>query len=187
MLSMLAALETIDMVGIFLFIFGIGLIILGTAWGGSTYPWSSSAVVVPIAIGGVLFILFLIYEFLLEPGRIFSRIFPKQLAVIPFTLFSRTDTLLVAIVEFAAGTGNPFILPFDLFSNDCVAALYSIFYFIGIFFTLVEAYPASKAGVQLLFYIPGLSGELKNHCVLVILLLINTAPSSWRPYSNVPL
>ena len=37
-------------------------------------------------------------------------------------------------------------------------AMYSVFYFIGIYFTLVEAYPASKAGIQLLYYIPGIGG-----------------------------
>jgi hypothetical protein len=36
--------------------------------------------------------------------------------------------------------------------------MYSVFYYIGIYFTLVEAYPASKAGVQLLYYIPGIGG-----------------------------
>jgi hypothetical protein len=38
-------------------------------------------------------------------------------------------------------------------------AMYSAFYFIGIYFTLVEDYLPSKAGVQLLYYIPGLGGS----------------------------
>lgn len=40
-----------------------------------------------------------------------------------------------------------------------VLALYSVFYFIGIYFTLVEGYPSGKAGIQLLFYIPGIGGN----------------------------
>lgn len=35
----------------------------------------------------------------------------------------------------------------------------SVFYFIGIYFTLVESYPAGKSGIQLLFYLPGIGGE----------------------------
>jgi len=36
------------------------------------------------------------------------------------------------------------------------AAIYSVFYFIGIYFTLVEGFEASHAGTQLLYYVPGL-------------------------------
>jgi hypothetical protein len=56
-------------------------------------------------------------------------------------MFKRLDTLWLAILQFAAG-----------------AAMYSVFYYVGIYFTVVEAYPASRAGVQLLYYIPGLGG-----------------------------
>ncbi|KAL2007863.1 hypothetical protein VTN00DRAFT_7845 [Thermoascus crustaceus] len=104
--SITSALATLDVFGIFLFIFGVGLIILGTAWGGATYPWTSAQVLAPLVV---------------------------------LDLISRRDTLLIAVFEFSGG-----------------AALYSVFYFIGIYFTLVEAYPASEAGVQLLYYIPGL-------------------------------
>lgn len=38
--------------------------------------------------------------------------------------------------------------------------MYSVYYFIGIYFTVVEAYPAGKAGTQLLYYIPGLGGKM---------------------------
>ena len=34
--------------------------------------------------------------------------------------------------------------------------MFSVFYFIGIYFTLVEAYSASRSGIQLLFYLPGI-------------------------------
>lgn len=39
-----------------------------------------------------------------------------------------------------------------------------MFYFIGIYFTLVEAYPSGKAGIQLLFYIPGIGGNVAILC-----------------------
>lgn len=103
--SILPALATLDIFGTILFIFGVGLVILGTAWAGSTYAWSSSEVVVPIAVGGVCFILFFVYEALLEPGRVFARIFPKQTPMLPYSIFSRRDMLWLAILQFAAGGG----------------------------------------------------------------------------------
>ncbi|KAN0077834.1 hypothetical protein V8E54_006138 [Elaphomyces granulatus] len=130
--AILPALATVDIFGTILFIFGVGLIILATAWGGSTYPWTSAHVLAPLIIGAVCFISFFVYEYFLEPGRLFSRIFPSHVAMLPYSFFSRWDTLNLAILQFAAGA--------------------------GIYFTLVEDYLPSKAGVQLLYYIPGLGG-----------------------------
>ena len=59
--------------------------------------------------------------------------------MIPSSILSSKDVALVCSI--AAATG---------------AALYSVFYFIGIYFPLVEAYAASRAGEQLLYYVPGL-------------------------------
>lgn len=42
--------------------------------------------------------------------------------------------------------------------------MYAVFYYIGVYFSLVEAYPSSKSGVQLLYYIPGLGGNRHLHC-----------------------
>ncbi|OAX79319.1 hypothetical protein ACJ72_06365 [Emergomyces africanus] len=137
--SVLSGLATVDFGGTILFILGIGLLILGTSWGGATYPWASAAVLVPLISGSIFFILFFVYEYHLEPGRVLARIFPQQTPMIPFALFKVKDTSLLAILTFATG-----------------AALYSVFYFIGVYFTLVEAYPSGEAGVQLLFYIPGI-------------------------------
>lgn len=33
--------------------------------------------------------------------------------------------------------------------------MYSIFYFVGVYFTVVKGYPADQAGIQLLYYLPG--------------------------------
>jgi hypothetical protein len=104
--SILPGLATLDIGGTILFIFGVGLIILGTAWGGSAYPWTSPQVLAPVVVGSVCLVLFFIYEYLLEPGHLIARVFPKQAAMLPYTLFSRVDTLLIAILEFAAGAGE---------------------------------------------------------------------------------
>ncbi|PLB45074.1 MFS general substrate transporter [Aspergillus steynii IBT 23096] len=155
MTSILPALATVDIFGSILFIFGIGLIILATAWGGATYAWSAPQVLGPLIVGGICFVLFFIYEYLLEPGRLISRLFPKQVPMLPYSLFTRKDTIWLAITQVSIG-----------------ASMYSIFYFIGIYFTLVEAYPASKAGVELLYYIPGLGAG-----VYLAVLLCNVLPA----------
>ncbi|KAL4792678.1 major facilitator superfamily domain-containing protein [Aspergillus venezuelensis] len=152
--SFLSALGTIDIIGTILFIFGVGLVILGTAWGGSAYPWLSSQVLAPLIVGGVCFTSFFIYEYLLEKGT-FERIFPRQKPMIPYSMFKRLDTIRLVILQFSAG-----------------ASMYSIFYYIGVYFTLVEEYPASKAGVQLLYYIPGLGVG-----VYLAILMCNTLPA----------
>ncbi|PGH19189.1 hypothetical protein AJ80_04160 [Polytolypa hystricis UAMH7299] len=137
--SFLQGLATVDVGGTILFILGVGLIILATAWGGATYPWLSPTVLIPLIAGSILFIIFFIYEYLLEPGRLVARIFPHQNAMLPFSLFEKRDLTLLAILQFSAG-----------------AALYAAFYFISIYFTLVEGYNAGKAGLQLLYYLPGI-------------------------------
>ena len=131
--------STLDFGGIFLFVFGIGLVILGTAWGGSTYPWSSTAVIAPLVIGVVLLMVFFVWEKLLEPNQLLSRSMPKTVPLVPFDILRNKDVGLVCFITAGAG-----------------AALFSVFYFIGIYFTLVEAYSASEAGVNLLYYIPGI-------------------------------
>lgn len=137
--ALVSGISTLDLGGSALFILGVGLIILGTAWGGSTYAWSSSAVIAPLVLGAVFLFAFIAWEYLLAPGRLLSRRFPKTVPAIPSAILSSKDLSLICII--AAGTG---------------AALYSVFYFIGIYFTLVEGYEASKAGTQLLYYVPGL-------------------------------
>jgi hypothetical protein len=93
-----------------------------------------------LIVGGACFALFFVYEYFLEKG-VFGRIFPAQKPMLPYSMFKKIDTLWLAILQFAAG-----------------AAMYSVFYYVGVYFTVVEAYSASRAGVQLLYYIPGLGG-----------------------------
>lgn len=59
--------------------------------------------------------------------------------MIPASILKAKDVSLVCALQFGSGT-----------------ALFSVFYFVGIYFTLVEGYRASHAGEQLLFYVPGL-------------------------------
>lgn len=106
--GILPALATVDIIGSILFIFGVGLIILATAWGGATYSWSAPQVLAPLVVGSICFVLFFVYEYFLEPGRIFARIFPKQVAMLPYSMFARRDTIWLAIVQFSTGAGKHF-------------------------------------------------------------------------------
>lgn len=79
--------------------------------------------------------------------------------MIPLTLFRRKDLPLCAIIAFATG-----------------AAMYSIFYFIGIYFTLVKAYPPSKSGIQLLYYLPGIGVGVYSAIFLTTIYPRSTFP-----------
>ena len=135
----ISGLAIIDWPGMIMFIIGVGCIILAVQWGGTQYAWSSSAVVAPFVLGGVLCIAFFAYEYLLGPGRAVARLFPRQVPMIPSTLFRKKDAWILLIVNFSAGI-----------------SLVSAFYFISIYWQLAEGYSPSRAGVQLLFYTPGL-------------------------------
>lgn len=137
--AFLSGCTTLDIGGAFLFIVGVGLLILGTSWGGSIYPWASAGVIAPVVVGVVLCAAFVAYEKLLEPGKMLNRAMPKTVPMVPFDLIMDKDITIVCIL--AAATG---------------AAMYAAFYFIGIYFTLVEGYEAGKSGLQLLYYVPGL-------------------------------
>lgn len=153
--NLLAGLATVDFGGALFFIAGIGLIILGTSWGGSTYPWSSAGVIAPLVIGSVLTVMFVIYEKMLEPGKLLARRFPRVRAMVPADILMEKDVALICAI--AAATG---------------AAMYSCFYFIAVFFTLVEGKDAGDAGLQLLYYVPGIGVG-----VLTAIFMVNNTPA----------
>ncbi|KAJ4352889.1 hypothetical protein N0V95_003864 [Ascochyta clinopodiicola] len=151
----LTGLLSIDWPGAALFILGVGLIILALQWGGTQYAWDSAATVAPFVIGGILVIAFFLHEYLLGPGRFTARLLPRQIPMIPSTLFRKKDTFLLMIINFSAGI-----------------SLVSAFYFISYYWQLAEGYSSSKAGVQLLYYTPGLGVG-----VYVAMYLCNVRPA----------
>jgi hypothetical protein len=138
-LGYINGLAIIDWPGLVMFILGVGLIILAVQWGGTQYTWSSAAVVAPFVLGGMLCIAFFGYEYLLGPGRAVARMFPRQVPMIPSTLFRKKDTAILMIINFSAGI-----------------SMVSAFYFISYYWQLAEGYSSSQAGTQLLYYTPGL-------------------------------
>ena len=137
--TLLAKLSIIDYGGMAFFFFGSGLVILAVTWGGATNPWASSAVLVPLAIGCTTFFSFFVYEYFMVPGKVLSRILPSQEPMIPLSIFYSKDMSLLTYLNFSTGM-----------------ALFSVFYFVGIWFTIVQKYDSGKAGTQLLYYTPGL-------------------------------
>jgi hypothetical protein len=138
-LGYISGLRIIDWPGMIMFILGVGLIILAIQWGGTSYSWSSPATIAPLILGAILCIGFFVYEYLLGPDRLISRIFPNQIPMIPSPLFRKKDTSLLMIINFSAGI-----------------SLVSAFYFISYYFQLAEGKSSSEAGIQLLYYTPGL-------------------------------
>jgi hypothetical protein len=147
--SYISGLAVIDWPGMIMFILGIGCVILAIQWGGTQYAWDSAAVVAPLVLGSVLCVAFFGYEYLLGPGRAIARLFPRQIPMIPSTLFRKKDTALLMIINFSAGV-----------------SLVSAFYFISYYWQLAEGYSTSKAGVQLLYYTPGLGVGVYTAMVL---------------------
>lgn len=137
--SFLSGCPCIDFIGTGSFVGGVLLILLATSWGGSKYPWNSAAVLVPLVAGPCLLLLFVFYQRSIAPGHWLARRSPQTMPLIPYHLLKEKDIALVCIISAATG-----------------AALYSCFYFAGVYFTMVENLDPGKAGLQLLFYVPGI-------------------------------
>ncbi|KAI6778807.1 multidrug transporter [Emericellopsis cladophorae] len=155
-----ARLKTVDFGGQALFLVGFGLIILGLTRGGATYPWASAAVVVPMVFGTLLTGVFVYWEYLMAPGKLLSQRFPTQKPMIPWNIITTKDIMLVFFTETTSGV-----------------AMYAVLYFCNIYFISVKDFRPDEAGVQLLFFIPGLSGG-----VIICSFLCNSWPRmTWPP------
>lgn len=139
-------LGTVDFVGQILFLFGLGLLILAFTWAGNgqagTYSWASVQVVAPLVIGAVLTMVWFGYEYSMAPGRAMSRVFPRQRAMLPWTLLQNKDISILFLVNFCLGM-----------------CMYSVMYFMDFYFQDVQGQSASNAGTALLYFLPGLGGE----------------------------
>jgi MFS family permease len=141
----LIRLSTIDYGGQFLFLFGLGLLILAFTWAGGTYEWDSVQVLPPLIIGIVLSLAWLGYEYLMSPPNLMSRVFPIQRAMMPWELLSQRDIGILFVINFCVGM-----------------AMFAILYFMDLYFALVQGNTASKAGLALLYFLPGLGGEFPD-------------------------
>jgi MFS family permease len=76
---------TIDFGGQFLFLFGLG----------TNYSWTSAHVLAPLVIGAIMTICFIVWEFLMEPGRYIARKLTTQRPTIPWRLFAQHNMALL--------------------------------------------------------------------------------------------
>lgn len=138
----LARISTLDFGGQFLFLWGLGLIILALTWGGSAFGWNTAHVLAPLVIGFALTVAWVTYEYLMTPGHVMARVFPVQRPMMPWELLSTRDIGLLFWINFSVG-----------------AAMFANLYFMDLYFALVEGNSASKAGISLLYFLPGLAGK----------------------------
>ncbi|KAH7336399.1 hypothetical protein BKA65DRAFT_431983 [Rhexocercosporidium sp. MPI-PUGE-AT-0058] len=139
--SFVARLSTIDFGGQFLFLFGMGLLVLALTWAGSYFPWEDVRIIAPLVVGVVLLIAFAAWEYLLLPGNKLSNRAPTRKPMIPIKLLLRRNVGLLIYINFVTGM-----------------AMYAVFYFVTLYFTLVRGFSAGKSGTSLTYYMPGLGG-----------------------------
>ncbi|KAI1340138.1 major facilitator superfamily domain-containing protein [Xylariaceae sp. FL0016] len=132
-------LATIDLGGQALFLFGFGLVTLAFTWAGASYAWDSIAVLASLIIGLVIVCGFLCYEYMMSPGQALLAIRPFQKPMLPWKLLRDRNISILLYINLATGM-----------------AMYSILYFVDLYFDIVKDYSSDDAGVQLLIYTPGL-------------------------------
>ncbi|TFK50970.1 MFS general substrate transporter [Heliocybe sulcata] len=132
----------IDWVGAVLFMGGGILLLLALNWG-STEAWRSAKVIVSFVVGGILFIAFGSYEVMLVHYRDSPVPPPLRMLwadpLVPMNVFLSYDACAVLYSNFVQGM-----------------VMMVMFYFVAIFMVIVEGVSATKAGVQLIYFAPGM-------------------------------
>ncbi|KAK3672123.1 hypothetical protein LTR78_008094 [Recurvomyces mirabilis] len=107
-------LKELDLGGIILYVAGFFLFLLGLAWGGSVYPWTSAYVLAPLIIGFAVLVAFVLYESLMDLRR----------PLIPMHLFRQLDFVLMnvlsavgGVVYYGANTLFPYMVG-SLYTSD---------------------------------------------------------------------
>ncbi|KUJ20443.1 MFS general substrate transporter [Mollisia scopiformis] len=131
-LDYMARLKRIDWIGNVVFVLSMVSVLIALSWSGSTYPWSSFRVIVPLVIGFLGFGLFGFYQaskYCINP-------------TMPLHLFSNRTSAIAFVLTF-------------LHSLSAI----SVIYFLPVYFQSVLASTPSRSGVELLptifFLIPG--------------------------------
>lgn len=164
---LLVRFSTIDFGGQLLFLSGLTLTILAFTWAGGTYPWDSVQVLAPLVIGAVLTAMWFVYEYLMSPPHLMSRIFPIQTAMIPWELLQQKNVTLVFFINFASGM-----------------AMFSVMYFMDLYFALVLKATPGEAGKYLLYYLPGLAGKSRPNCAAFPGIIGDTPEADKTTYSG---
>ena len=156
-------LSTISLGGQFLFLSGMGLLVLALTWAGPSYPWSDVRVIAPLVIGCLLTTAFPVWEYFMLPGSKLTIRYPHRKAIVPLKLFFTMHARLLIYINFITGIAmllpslSTLILVFMLLI--LAIAMYAVFYFVDLYFALVLDYGHGEAGTNLIYYTPGLGGE----------------------------
>jgi hypothetical protein len=167
------SLSRIDFVGATLFVACGILILLGLNWG-STERWDDIKVIVCLAVGGVLLLLFIVWEYVVDHSLdhllyVHLNRGDVEYAHQGYAAQQQKLGLRSRFARFAPSfthVTDPMV-PMNMFrSYDIVATNFAsmcggmvmlgIFYFVAIFYVIVNGQDAVKAGVQLLYFAPGI-------------------------------
>ncbi|KAI0064182.1 MFS general substrate transporter [Artomyces pyxidatus] len=132
----------LDWIGTFLFVAAGILVLLALNWG-STTGWNDVKVIVSFVVGGVVFAICILWEYVLQRSQR-SQVRSEHTAMnvvpmLPLDIFGSWDVIAVSASAFSGGM-----------------ILLVMFYFLSIFFTIVDGYSATKAGTSLLLFAPGM-------------------------------
>ncbi|KAJ7598423.1 iron permease [Mycena floridula] len=98
----------VDWIGNAIVIAGTTLTNIGLAWGGITYPWSSVNVLVPLVLGIILLVVFLLYEFKI----------PRE-PTMPYDIFNRTTVSAFFATALHGITSISFIYYLPIYFQAC--------------------------------------------------------------------
>ncbi|KDQ50921.1 hypothetical protein JAAARDRAFT_41712 [Jaapia argillacea MUCL 33604] len=132
----------IDWVGAVLFVGGGILFLLALNWG-STETWSKAKVIVSFVVGALLLIGCLVWQWAMEHQD--KAVNPSSLRIlwadpmIPLVVFNSYDVCASLFACFVSGM-----------------VMLVMFYFVAIFMVIVNGLSPTKAGVQLVYFAPGL-------------------------------
>lgn len=136
----------VDWGGQLLFLVGVGALMLGLTWAGE-YSWGEGRVWGLVLAGVVVTAGWGWYEWGMRPTRGMARRWPRQKAMIPWeAIGGRKGGEMGALLVVNASMG---------------VAMYAVLYFLGIYLAGVLGKGAEDAGKALLYFLPGMGGQLK--------------------------
>jgi MFS family permease len=137
-------LALVDWIGTFLFVIGGIFILLALNWGPND-DWKTVRVIVCLVIGVIVFVACILWEVVLEWKHQASAVAISALyhvqPMLPLELFRSYDICVLQYGCFVSGI-----------------VMFVMFYFVAIFMTVVSGLPPDQAGIQLLYFAPGLGG-----------------------------
>jgi hypothetical protein len=131
-----------DWIGALIFIAGGILLLLALNWGSSA-DWNSGRVIASFVVGGILMIVFVLWQHVLDrqlksPAPPSVRVLIAE-PMIPLDVFRSYDVCAVQYASFISGM-----------------VMLVMFYFVAIFMTIVVGLSPGQAGVQLVYFAPGM-------------------------------